>query len=35
LIDSFPRLRDYLERMYKRAMAPKRIAEAFREIRGA
>jgi glutathione S-transferase len=35
LIDNFARLRDYLEQMYARATAPKRIAEAFREIRAA
>ena len=35
LIDSFARLRDYLEQMYQRATAPKRIADAFREIRAA
>jgi glutathione S-transferase len=35
LIDNFAELRDYLERMYTRATAPKRIAEAFREIRAA
>ena len=35
LIDNFARLRGYLEQMYARATAPKRIAEAFREIRAA
>jgi glutathione S-transferase len=35
LIENFTQLRDYLERMYARAAAPKRIAEAFREIRAA
>ena len=35
LIADFARLRDYLERMYARVTAPKRIAEAFREIRAA
>jgi glutathione S-transferase len=35
LIDDFVQLRDYLERMYARPTAPKRIAEAFREIRAA
>ena len=35
LIDDFARLRGYLEHMYARATAPKRIAEAFREIRAA
>jgi glutathione S-transferase len=35
LIDNFAQLRGYLEQMYSRATAPKRIAEAFREIRAA
>lgn len=33
LIGDVPQLRAYLERMYARPTAPKRIAEAFREIR--
>src|SRR5690348_5403897 len=35
LIDDFPQLRAYLERMYARPTAPQRIAEAFRSIRAA
>lgn len=35
LIDGFAQLRDYLDRMYARTTAPKRIADAFREIRAA
>ena len=35
LIDGFAQLRGYLDRMYARATAPKRIAVAFREIRAA
>lgn len=35
LLDGFPRLGAYLERMYARPTAPKRIAEAFKEIRAA
>ena len=33
LLDEFPRLRAYVERMYARPKAPLRIAEAFRRIR--
>ena len=32
LIDSFPQLRAYLERMYARPKAPQRIAEAFASV---
>jgi glutathione S-transferase len=35
LIDNFPRLRAYLDRMYARPAAPLRIAEAFKAIRAA
>ena len=35
LLDDFAHLREYLSRMYGRSTAPKRIAEAFREIRAA
>jgi glutathione S-transferase len=35
LIEKFPQLRAYLQRMYARPTAPQRIAEAFREIRAA
>jgi len=34
LLDEFPSLRAYMERMYARPKAPLRIAEAFRRIRG-
>ncbi|MFL5258229.1 MAG: glutathione S-transferase family protein [Hyphomicrobiales bacterium] len=34
-IDGHPNLRSYLERMYQRPAAPKRIAEAFAEIQAA
>jgi glutathione S-transferase len=33
LLDEFPVLRTYMERMYARPKAPQRIAEAFRSIR--
>jgi glutathione S-transferase len=33
LLDNLPRLRDYMERMYKRPTAPPRIAEAFASLR--
>src|SRR5262245_616081 len=33
LIDSFPNLRAYLDRMYTRSTAPQRIAEAFASVR--
>ena len=33
LLDEFPVLRRYMERMYARPMAPQRIAEAFKSIR--
>ena len=33
LLDGFPVLRGYMERMYARPKAPQRIAEAFRSIR--
>ncbi|HZR80092.1 MAG TPA: glutathione S-transferase family protein [Candidatus Binatia bacterium] len=32
LLDDFPRLRSYMERMYARPRAPKRIAEAFAAV---
>ena len=35
LIDGFPNLRAYLDRMYARATAPQRIAEAFASVRAA
>jgi glutathione S-transferase len=35
LLDGFPNLRAYLQRMYARASAPQRIAEAFASIRAA
>jgi len=35
LIDTFPRLRSYLDGMYARPAAPLRIAEAFKAIRTA
>jgi len=35
LIDEFPRLRAYLEKMYARPRAPQRIAEEFKAIRAA
>ena len=35
LLDSFPNLKAYLQRMYKRSTAPQRIAEAFASIRAA
>jgi len=34
LLDEFPALRAYMERMYARPKAPLRIAEAFRRVRG-
>ena len=34
LLDEFPALRAYMERMYGRPKAPLRIAEAFRRVRG-
>jgi len=33
LLDEFPVLRGYMERMYARPKAPQRIAEAFKSIR--
>jgi glutathione S-transferase len=33
LLDAFPRLQDYMERMYARPHAPLRIAEAFARLR--
>jgi glutathione S-transferase len=35
LLDGFPNLRAYLQRMYTRSTAPQRIAEAFASIRAA
>jgi glutathione S-transferase len=35
LIDGFPNLRAYLDRMYARSTAPKRIAEAFADVQAA
>lgn len=35
LIDGFPNLRAYLDRMYARAAAPQRIAEAFASVQAA
>ncbi len=35
LIDGFPNLRAYLDRMYARSAAPPRIAEAFASIQSA
>jgi len=35
LLEGFPRLREYVKRMYARPKAPMRIAEAFASIRGA
>jgi glutathione S-transferase len=35
LIDGFPQLQAYLERMYARPKAPQRIADAFATIRAA
>ncbi|HSE73302.1 MAG TPA: glutathione binding-like protein, partial [Dongiaceae bacterium] len=35
LLDGFPNLTAYLQRMYARATAPQRIAEAFASIRAA
>jgi glutathione S-transferase len=35
LIDGFPNLRAYLDRMYARSTAPQRIAEAFASIQAA
>jgi glutathione S-transferase len=35
LIDGFPNLRTYLDRMYTRSTAPQRIAEAFASVRTA
>ncbi len=32
LLDGFPRLQRYLERMYARPTAPQRIAEAFADM---
>jgi glutathione S-transferase len=34
LLEPFPELRAYMERMYERPNAPQRIAEAFAESRG-
>jgi glutathione S-transferase len=34
LLESFPELRSYMERMYERPNAPQRIAEAFAGSRG-
>jgi len=33
LLDHLPRLRGFMERMYKRPSAPPRIAEAFASLR--
>jgi glutathione S-transferase len=33
LLDEYPRLRAYMERMYARPHAPPRIAEAFASLR--
>jgi glutathione S-transferase len=33
LLEEFPRLRGYMERLYQRPHAPMRIAEAFASIR--
>ena len=33
LLDNLPRLRGFMERMYKRPKAPPRIAEAFASLR--
>jgi len=33
LLDTLPRLREFMERMYKRPNAPPRIAEAFASLR--
>jgi glutathione S-transferase len=35
LLDGFPNLKGYLQRMYQRSTAPQRIAEAFASIRAA
>jgi glutathione S-transferase len=35
MIDGFPNLRAYLDRMYARPAAPQRIAEAFASVRAA
>jgi glutathione S-transferase len=35
LLDGFPNLKAYLQRMYQRSTAPQRIAEAFASIRAA
>lgn len=35
LLDDFPQLRAYMDRMYARPTAPKRIAQAFAEIQAA
>ncbi len=35
LIDAFPNLKAYLDRMYARSTAPQRIAEAFASVRAA
>jgi len=35
LLDGFPNLKAYLQRMYKRSTAPQRIAEALATIRAA
>ena len=35
LLDGFPNLKAYLQRMYERSTAPQRIAEAFASIRAA
>lgn len=34
LLKGFPRLQEYMERMYARPHAPMRIAQAFASIRG-
>jgi hypothetical protein len=33
LLDNLPRLREFMERMYKRPNAPPRIADAFASLR--
>jgi glutathione S-transferase len=35
LLDGFPNLTAYLQRMYQRSTAPQRIADAFASIRAA
>jgi glutathione S-transferase len=34
LLETLPNLRAYMERMYTRAKAPQRIAQAFASLRG-